>query len=292
MNWSQRMNLAIEYIEKNLIGVLSVDDVAKVACCSKYHFHRMFFAAFNITCAEYIRRRKFTLAAADLINTDKKIIDIALTYGYESPNAFTRAFRQVHQVNPSEVRSKTVRLRAYNKVFFPKDNIGGEKMDYSIVQIPQFRVLGKSKYFDFDDFVKNGAKFWKAYVASEDYQKLCSLNDGRPGEITGAPLLSVYLPKEGSKKHEFIDLLGIEATHEMDVDDFEIHSVSTATYAEFNCTYKTSMKTNRYIYGEWFSSGGFERDGSKPDIVAYFPIPFRPMGEMRVRWWIPVRPKQ
>jgi AraC family transcriptional regulator len=52
------------------------------------------------------------------------------------------------------------------------------------------------------------------------------------------------------------------------------------------------MKTNRYIYGEWFSSTGHERDGHKPDIVAYFPIPFRPMSEMHIRWWIPIIGKQ
>lgn len=74
MTWSQRMNLAIEYIENNLDGVLSVEGVAKEASCSKYHFHRMFSASFQITCAEYIRRRKLTLAAAELLNTDKSVL--------------------------------------------------------------------------------------------------------------------------------------------------------------------------------------------------------------------------
>ena len=45
---------------------------------------------------------------------------------------------------------------------------------------------------------------------------------------------------------------------------------------------------NKYIYGEWFSSTGYERDGSKPDIAAYFPVAFRPMKDMGVRWWIPI----
>ncbi len=292
MTWSQRMNSAIEYIEGNLDGVLSFEDVAKVACCSKYHFHRMFFSSFKITCAEYIRRRKLTLAAVEILNSDKKIVDIALMYGYDSPNAFTRAFRNIHGINPSTARSSAVTLSSYNRVFFPMENKGGEKMNYKIIEIPKFKVIGKSKSFEFEKFVKEGPKFWKEYVGSNDYQKLFRLSDGRPGLKTDAPLLSAYFPKENGKRDEFIDVLGLEATSELDSSGFAVHTVPSAIYAEFNCTYKASMKTNRYIYGEWFSSTGHERDGNKPDIVAYFPIPFRPMNEMCVRWWIPVIGKQ
>ena len=288
MAWSQRMNLAIEYIESNLDSVLSIEDVAKEAYCSKYHFHRMFFASFKVTCAEYIRRRKLTMAAVDLLNTDKSIFDIALKYGYESPNAFTRAFRNIHGVNPSQARSGQTALSSYNRVFFPVENKGGENMNYKIVEIPEFNIIGKSKRFEFEKFVKDGPKFWKEYVASEDYQKLYRLNDGKPSQITNSPLLSAYFPKENGKRDEFIDVLGIEATSELESSEFEVHTVPSATYAEFYCTYKTSMKTNRYIYGEWFSSTGYERDQNKPDIVSYFPIPFRPMNDMCVRWWIPV----
>ena len=290
------MNLAIEYIESNLDSVLSIEDVAKVACCSKYHFHRMFFACFKVTCAEYIRRRKLTMAAVDLLKTDKSIFDIALKYGYESPNAFTRAFRNIHGINPSQARSGAATLSSYNRVFFPVEIQGGENMNYKIIEIPEFNIIGKSKSFEFDKFVKDGPKFWKEYVGSEDYQKLYGLNNGRPSPTTNSPLLSVYFPKENGKRDEFIDVLGMEVTSEFVPSEFEVHfevhTVPSATYAEFNCIYKTSMKTNRYIYGEWFPSTGYERDGNKPDIAAYFPIPFRPISEMCIRWWIPVIGKQ
>ena len=289
MNWSQRMNLAIAYIEENLCQELRVEDVAKKAFCSKYHFHRMFFARFKISCAEYIRRRKLTLAAADLINTDLNVLDVALKYGYESPNAFTRAFNKMHGVNPGVARSNSVSLSAYSKVFFPENSHSGEMMDYKIVERPEFRVLGKSKRFRFEQFVKEGPKFWKGYVTSDEYKKLSAINKGMPGEITGAPLLTVYFPKEDCSNDEFIDVLGIEAGSEIASQGFEAHDVPSARYAEFNCTYKTSMKTNRYIYGEWFASTGYERDSNKPDVVAYFPMPWRPMGEMHIRWWIPIK---
>ncbi|MCG8463822.1 MAG: AraC family transcriptional regulator, partial [Xanthomonadales bacterium] len=101
MNWPERMNAAIAFIEVRLHGELSLEDVAGVARCSKYHFQRVFYAAFQVTCAEYIRRRRLTLAAVALMNSDQSIAGIALNFGYDSPNAFTRAFRNVHGVNPS-----------------------------------------------------------------------------------------------------------------------------------------------------------------------------------------------
>ena len=292
MSWSRRMNFAIEYIEDNLNSVLTLEDVAKIACCSKYHFHRVFFSAFNVTFAEYIRRRRLSLAAVDIVSGEERIVDIALKYGYDSPNAFTRAFRNIHGVNPGNVRSSQVKLASYNRVVYPLQTAGVENMDYKIVKIPSFKVVGKSKDFSFDDFAKNGSKFWKEYVSSDNYKKLCQLTNGKPGPLTEAPLLSVYFPKENSKKDEFTDLLGLEVLSDMEIGKRKVHTVPAATYAEFDCTYRTSMKTNRYIYGEWFSSIGYERDGSKPDVAAYFPIAFRPMGEMGVRWWIPVIKKK
>ena len=165
-------------------------------------------------------------------------------------------------------------------------------MNYKIIEVPEFNIIGKSKSFEFENFVKDGPKFWKEYVGSEDYKKLYQLTNGRPCPITNSSLLSAYFPKENGKRDEFTDVLGIEATSEDSLSGFEAYTVPSSTYAEFNCTYKTSMKTNRYIYSEWFPSTGYERDGNKPDIVAYFPIPFRPMNEMCTRWWIPVIRKQ
>lgn len=288
MSLGERMNLAIEYIEENLNGQVVIDDVAKIACCSKYHFHRVFFSYFNVTASDYIRKRKFTLAAVDVVNSQMNIVDIALKYGYDSPNAFTRAFRNIHGKNPSEVRSSQAKLATYSRVFFPLETRGTEKMDYKIVERPSFDIVGKSKSFKFDEFVKEGPKFWKEYVGSSEYKELCQLTNGRPGPVTGAPLLTAYFPKEKSKLEEFVDVFGVELNSGGQSMPFESHTVPSATYEEFNCSYRNSMKTNRYIYGEWFSATGYERDGDKPDVVAYFPMPYRHFSEMGIRWWVPI----
>jgi len=291
MNWPERMRLAMEYIESNLNGSVTIEDAAKIACCSKYHFHRVFYSYFDITFAEYVRKRRFTLAAADVIS-GQKVMDVALKYGYDSPNAFTRAFRSLHGINPSEARSSQAKLVTYNRASFPPETRDFAKMNYKIVERPAFKIIGKSKRFEFEDFAKNGPKFWKAYVASADYKALCQLTNGQPGSVTGAPLLTAFFPEEKSKQDVFLDVLGVELDADKPAKPFEAHSVPAATYAEFECSYRSSMKTNRYIYGEWFSATGFERDGDKPDIVGYFPMPYRHFSEMGVRWWVPVVRRQ
>ncbi len=218
----------------------------------------------------------------------ERIMDIATKYGYESPNAFTRTFRHIHGINPSEARSNNATLDMYKRACCPPEAEGTEKMDYKIVERPSFKVIGKSKRFEFDDFAKSGRKFWKEYVGSDEYKALCQLTNGKPGLTTGAPLLSVYFPEEKSKRDEFLDVLGVELETGRKVKPFGVHKVPAATYAEFECSYRGAMKTNRYIYGEWFAATGYERDGNKPDIVAYFPMPYRHFSEMGVRWWIPV----
>ena len=287
MEWSERMNMAINYIEGNVKNKILISEVAKIANCSSFHFQRMFYAIIGITPAEYIRRRRLTLAASDLAAGNEKVIDIALKYGYESPNAFTRAFRNMHGINPREVRSSEVKLSAYNRVSFHIEIKGGTDMDYRIVEKPAFELVGKSKNFTHENFFKEGPKFWKEYVCTDEYQDLWNLTNGRWGEVTDSPLLSVYLPNENNNE-SFMDILGIEKSDSFDIADFELFQIPAATYAEFNCTYQTSAKMNKFIYGEWLPSTGYERDAQKADIAAYFPVAFMSTKGMGVRWWIPV----
>lgn len=287
MDWSARINSAIEYIENNLDSDVNIYEVAKRAFSSPFHFQRMFFAVVGITPTEYIRRRRLTMAATDLATGATKVTDVALKYGYESPNAFTRAFRNMHGINPREVRTSAAELSAYQRISVHVEIKGGSNMDYKIIERPAFDILGRSKKFTYDEFLKNGSKLWKEYVSTEEYLTLWKENQGQCGTVSGAPLMSVYLPENGSRD-SFMDILGVEKMTKAASEQFEILRVPAATYAEFNCAYQASMKVNKYIYGEWFSSTGYERDETKPDIAAYFPIAFRSLKDMGVRWWIPI----
>ncbi|SFB42628.1 helix-turn-helix domain-containing protein [Clostridium frigidicarnis] len=90
------LNNAIDYIENNLDSNLNIDEISKAAFTSRYHFQRVFHALTGFTLTEYIRNRRLTLAAEAILSKDLKIVDIALKYGYESPDAFTKAFQRLH----------------------------------------------------------------------------------------------------------------------------------------------------------------------------------------------------
>ncbi|WP_353615592.1 AraC family transcriptional regulator [Bacillus sp. FJAT-27264] len=118
MDWMDRMNSAMEYIETHLSEEIDYDQLAKIACCSTYHFQRMFPFITNVTLSEYIRRRRLTLAAFELQQSATKVIDVALKYGYESPEAFSRAFKKMHSVMPVSACDKCVSLKAFPRLSF------------------------------------------------------------------------------------------------------------------------------------------------------------------------------
>lgn len=118
MEWIERLNKAINYIEEHITEEIDYDQTAAVACCSTYHFQRMFAYMANVSLSEYIRRRRMTRAAVDLQGSEEKIIDVALKYGYTSPTAFNRAFKSIHGVAPSLVKAGGVELRAYPPISF------------------------------------------------------------------------------------------------------------------------------------------------------------------------------
>ena len=105
MEWVERLNQSMNYIEEHLTGEIDYEQLGRIACCSAYHYQRMFTYMAGITLAEYIRRRKMSLAAVDLQGGDERVIDIAEKYGYRSPTAFNRAFQSFHGIAPSSVKA-------------------------------------------------------------------------------------------------------------------------------------------------------------------------------------------
>ena len=118
MDWQQGINNAIDYIERNLTENIDLNTAAGFVGCSQWEFQRIFSFLTHIPLGEYIRQRKLTLAAHDIQNSDFKIIDIALKYGYESPAAFSRAFYKLHGITPSSARGVGTTFNTYPKVTF------------------------------------------------------------------------------------------------------------------------------------------------------------------------------
>lgn len=124
MEWLNKMNDGIDYIETHLRDKIDLGEAARIACCSLSRFQRMFTFVTDITITEYIRCRRMALSASELLNSDIKIIDLATKYGYESPEAFTRAFQAFHGFSPSSVRKLGI-YTSYPRLSFQLTINGG-----------------------------------------------------------------------------------------------------------------------------------------------------------------------
>ena len=287
MEWSVRMNTAVAYIEDNLDCEIDFSKAAEKAFCSLFHFQRMFFAIFDMTPSEYVRKRRLTLAARELATCRSKVIDIALKYGYDSPESFNRAFRSFHGINPRAAYTPGVKLAALPRVSFHIELKGGNDMDYKIIEKPAFDLVGRSVRFGVanGEFKSKGRTYWGKYVTTKEYQELAGLAEGKQGDVTEAYVMTAYLANEDGSWDPMVNVFGIEKNENMDTKDFEVFHIPAATYAEFNCPFKASGAVNKQIYSEWFPSTGYERD-NKPDIAAFFQVPWS--RSIYVRWWIPV----
>ena len=143
MNWTEGIQSAIDYIEDNITEELDYSEIAARSACSAFYFQRIFGALCGMTLGEYIRSRRLTLAGSDIVSTDEKVIDIALKYGYSSPDSFTRAFASFHGVTPSEARQKPAELRSFSRLRVQIILKGGNSMNYRIVEKEEFTVLEK-----------------------------------------------------------------------------------------------------------------------------------------------------
>jgi len=144
MNWLDRMNAALDYIEANLAGTIDMGVAARGACCSEYHFTRMFSFIAGVPISEYIRRRRLTLAGFELKHGDARIIDLAVKYGYDSANSFARAFQAMHGVLPSAAREPGSQLRSFARISFTLTIKGETPMKYHIVEKGPFALFGAS----------------------------------------------------------------------------------------------------------------------------------------------------
>ena len=142
---------------------IEMEKAAQLAACSVFQYQRIFPYIAGVTISEYIRRRRMSAAAFDLINGHEKIIDLSLKYGYESPTAFNRAFQSVHGISPSKAKSEGVRLTTFPRITFTLSIKGEEAMDYKIKTKKSFRIVGFSikEPMTMEDCFEKVPQFWK-----------------------------------------------------------------------------------------------------------------------------------
>ena len=186
MDWITGLNKTMDYIEAHLSGEIDYEQLARLACCSSYHYQRMFAYMAGVSLGEYIRRRRMSVAAADL-QGGEKVLEVALKYGYQSPTAFNRAFQSVHGLPPSALRETGASVKAFPPLHFTITIKGVEQMEYRIEKRGPFRVVGVSTAID-KDMEKNFDKiplFWGQAAADGVIEKLAGMMDAQPMGILG-----------------------------------------------------------------------------------------------------------
>ncbi len=278
MEWIERLNSAIDYMEEHLTDEIDYEKLGQIACCSAYHFQRMFAYMAGIPLSEYIRRRKMSLAAVDLQGKQAKIIDVAGKYGYSSPTAFNRAFQAIHGIAPSVVKNEGVSVKSFPPIRFKITVKGVEEMNYRIEKKDAFRIVGVSVPLN-KDIEKNFTVIptkWQEVAMNGTLERLAGMMDTPPMGVLG---VSICNDLESWRYY-----IAVSTSHEK--GDFEEYMVPQATWAIFSGTgtNQSIQELERRIVTEWLPTSGYEY-GSAPDIEVYInPDPQNAQYEV----WIPV----
>ena len=282
MEWIEQLNKAINYIEEHLEGGFEIEKVAEIACCSAFHFQRMFSYIADIPLSEYIRRRKMTCAAFELQSHNVKIIDIAMKYGYDSPTAFTRAFRSVHGIAPSETRTAGAQLKAFPPISFKLTVKGEAEMNYRIVKKEAFRIVGVKKHFriNIEENFAEVPLFWQKTTEGGQIPEIVSLLDKEPLGLLG---VSACMNGAGFDYY-------IAVTTDKDVpEEMYEYIVPECTWAIFECVGplpETLQELQKRIVTEWLPASGYEY-ANAPDIEVY-PEGDQRQLDYRCEAWLPI----
>lgn len=288
MDMLKNMNQAMGYIEECLTGEIDMNRVARLAGCSEYHFTRMFSFLAGIPLSEYIRRRRLTLAASELKLTGMRIIDIAMKYGYQSPDSFTRAFVQLHGMSPSEARSPDAQITAYPQMTFQLTIKGGNEMKYRIEEKEGFRIIGLMRRVSivFEGVNPEIASMWE----SLDEHKIATLK--RLSNIQPSGLISAStnfsegrMEEKGGLDHYIGVATTLPCPEGLGLAALEVPASTWAVFEAVGPFPETLQNVWGRIYSEWLPSTGFElakgpeilwneqKDVSIPDFKSEIWIP-------------------
>lgn len=258
MNELKQMNLAMQYIDNNLTDTIDYAKLAQIACCSEYHFKRVFSFLAGMPLSEYIRLRKLSCAAVILKNSDEKIIDIAMRLGYESSDAFTKAFRSVHNVTPIQARKSAVSLKSFPPMTFQLKIQGGNVMNYRIVEKEPFKIAGISKRITlvYEGVNSQMDSMW-ASLKPEDFVELKGLSNIEPQGIICASVNFTDGRQEGTELDQYI---GVATTMETPTrwETLEVTASEWAVFTVIGEFPKALQDTWARIYSEWLPTSGYE----------------------------------
>ena len=283
MRWAEGISEAIDYIENNLTKELSISDIAKQAFMSAFYFQKGFSMLCGFTVGEYIRQRRLSLAGSELVSSDKRIIDIAMEYGYESPDSFTKAFTRFHGVTPTAVRKDGAAIKAFARLKIIISLEGGYIMDYKIVDKNAFTVMGASRMFKYDSSLTEIPEFWTEHYRSGKGEFVCGMYGMCIDESRGADEFEYLIADDYVSGNE------IPA-------GFVTKVIPAHTWAVFPCKGampKALQDVNGKIFSEWLPNNKDYEIAAGYNIELYTDLAEYPNGNQDENYyseiWIPVK---
>lgn len=275
MNWMEGLQAALDYIEAHLTDELSAEDVAAQAYLSGFHFQRIFSALCGMTLGEYIRSRRLTQAAQELTRGDVKVIDVALRYGYDSPDSFARAFTRFHGVSPSAAKEKGARLNAFAPMKLRLIMEGGTMLEYRIEEKASFTIVGVHKEFHGDTAYADIPAFWTEHMNSP----------------VGKEIMGMFALCTDNLPNRFEYWIADNFNPDKPVPEgCETFTFPACTWAVFPCRGKLPealQSVNTRIWQEWLPACREYKLGAAYNIEMYAPPAAKPE-DTYSEIWIPV----
>lgn len=285
MGWTEIVGDAIQYIEEHITEDLSAEMVAKQVNVSPFYFQKGFSMLCGFTLGEYIRCRRLTLAGNELASGSEKVIDIAIKYGYDSPDSFTRAFTRFHGVTPSQARKGSVMLKSLAPLKIRISLEGGYIMDYKIIKKEAFTVIGNARSFTYEEAKTAIPLFWQEHYKSGAGETVMGMFGVNIDETMGMD--------------NFEYLIADLYNPALEVPEgFTVKTIPALTWAVFPCKGslpKALQSVNTKIYTEWLPALK-EYEFSAGYCMEYYDLPSKyPNGTADENYyceiWIPVKKK-
>ena len=247
MEWIRSINQAIAYMEEHLLEDVQGNEIAEYVHISLFHFTRTFGALTQMTPGEYIRKRRLSLAGEELTKGTVKVIDVALKYGYNSPESFSKAFTRFHGITPNQAKNGGT-IKSFNRCTLKIIMEGGTLMDYRIEKMESFKVVVRTREFDDVTFDKGIPAFWDEYCGRRLYEKVpCHLG---------------VCAQEKMGKKAFKYGIGCCSDNVTKIPEgFEVWELPAYTWAIFKCVGPTPNCIRDMwdvIYKEWLPGSDYE----------------------------------
>lgn len=258
MELVESLNFALQYIERHLLDETDSERAAKHVGLSRFYLERTFAALTGLSVSEYIRARRLTLAAQELITGDQKVIDLALKYGYDTPESFTKAFSRFHGVTPTSARRMSTLLRCQNPLAITIKMEGVEIMNYKMEQMDAFTVMGVEESFHMDSSLQEIPKFWGEFMQKGLYEKVC-------------PMFGICFDADANGNFPY--LIGEVLHPGKEVPEGLVtREIPAHLWARFACTGPMPgaiQNVTRQIYSEWLPTNGTYEVAQNVEIEMY-----------------------